>query len=66
MNIELEEIGVVALIGIVLVPGVLWIAKGRSSMSMFGRMAVVGGLIAAAVAIEASMDKSVNEVAGME
>ena len=66
MNIELEEFGVVALIGVLLVPGVLWIAKGRSTASIFGRMAAVGGLIAAAVAIEASIDKSVNEVAGIE
>ena len=62
-GIELEEMGMVALIGVLLVPGVIWIAKGKSSAGMFGRMAVVGGLIAAAVTAEAAMDKSVDELA---
>jgi hypothetical protein len=60
--IELEEMGMVALIGVLLVPGLIWIAKGKSTASMIGRTAVVGGLIAAAVTIEAAMDKSVEEL----
>ncbi len=62
-GIELEELGMVALIGVLLVPGVLWIAKGKSSASMFARMAAVGGLIAAAVTLEATLDRTADAVA---
>ncbi len=62
-GLELEEMGMVGLIAVLLVPGVVWIANGKSSASMFGRMAVVGGLIAAAVTVEAAMDHSAEELA---
>ena len=62
-GIELEEMGLVALIGVLLVPGVVWIAKGRSTSSMIGRIALVGALITAAVAMEAAMDQSADEFA---
>ena len=61
-GIEVEELGMVALIGLLLIPGLLWISKARSTASMIGRTALVGGLIAAAVTIEASMDTSAGAV----
>ncbi len=61
-GMEMEEMGMVALIGVLLLPGVIWIAKGKTMPSMLGRMAVVGGVIAAAVTLEASMDKTVDEI----
>jgi hypothetical protein len=62
--VEFEEMGMVALIGVLLVLGLIWIAKSKSAASMIGRTAVVGGLIAAAVTIEAAMDESVDGLAG--
>lgn len=61
-GIEMEVIGMVALIGLLLVPGVVWIAKGKSPASMIGRTALVGALIAAAVTLEASMDQSADSI----
>ena len=62
LAIEVEELGMVALIGVLLVPGAIWIAKGKSTASMVWRTALLGGLIAAAVTIEAAMDQSVAEL----
>ena len=58
----MEEIGMVALIGLLLLPGVMWIAKGKTTASKIGRTTLVGCLVAAAVRVEASMDQSANEI----
>ena len=62
LEIEVEELGVVALIGILLVPGLIWIAKASSTASIVRRTALVGGIIAAAVTIESAMDQSVDNL----
>lgn len=61
IGMELEEIGMVALIGIVLVPGVMWVAKARGVGRTLLRGAVVASLVFGAVALEASLDKRVEE-----
>ncbi len=62
-GIELEEMGMVALIGVLLVPGMMWIANGKSTGGVARRTAVVAGLVAAALALEATLDRSANAVA---
>ena len=61
-GIELEEGALVALFGVLLLPGVLWVASAKSGKSMAVRSSVVVGLIASALAIEAAMDRTANEV----
>lgn len=58
--IEFEEMGMVALMGVLLVPGLIWIAKGKSTASMVRRTVIVGGAIAGAVVLEAALDRSVD------
>lgn len=60
MNIEFEEIGMVALIALVLFPGVLWISKGKGTGNTVFRAAVVGSLLLGAVTVEASMDQTAD------
>ena len=59
---DAEEIGMVALIGLLLLPGVMWIAKGKTAASKIGRTALVGCLVAVAVKVEASMDDAAKEI----
>jgi hypothetical protein len=64
MNLsEMEGLGMVALIGALLVPGAIWIAKGKSTASMVGRTVLIGGLIAAAVTMELAIDETTEELA---
>lgn len=62
LAVELEEGGLVALIAVLLLPGVMWIAKAKDAKSTAIRSAVVVGLIAGALAIEATMDRTANDV----
>ena len=62
LGTELEEGGLVALIGMLLLPGVLWIAKAKDAKSTAIRSALVVGLIAGALAIEAAMDHTADSV----
>ncbi len=62
MGIELEEGGLVALIGLLLLPGVLWIGSGKTAKSMAVRTSVVVGLVAGALAIEAAMERTAGEI----
>jgi hypothetical protein len=59
-GIELEEVGTVAMIGLLLVPGVLWIAKSKTGANAAVRAAFVGAVIAGAVAIEFAMENTAN------
>lgn len=61
MNIEFEELGMVALIGLVLFPGVIWISKGKGKRSTIFRAAAVGALLLGAVKVEAAMDETAEE-----
>ena len=62
LGIELQEGGLVALIGLLLLPGVMWISKAKTGKSMAVRSSVVVGLIAGALAIEASMERTAGEI----
>ncbi len=62
MEIEIEELGMVALIAVVLFPGVLWISRGKGTRSTIFRAATVGALLLGAVTVEASMDQSADEL----
>ena len=63
LGIEVEELGMVALIGLALVPGTIWTAKAPNGVRMALRAALVGGLIVGAIALESKLDKGANEVA---
>ena len=60
LGIEVEEMGTVALIGLLLVPGLLWMARGKTGPSMALRAVFVGTVIAGAVTIEFAMDGTAN------
>lgn len=59
---EFEELGMVALIAMVLFPGVLWITRGKGTRSTIFRAATVGALLLGAVTVEASMDQAVDDL----
>ncbi len=62
MDLEIEEIGMIALVALVLLPGVLWIAKGKGTRSTIFRVATVGALLLGAVTIESSTDQAAEEL----
>jgi hypothetical protein len=62
MEIEVEELGRVALISVLLVPGILWIANGNGAAARVRRSMVLGGLIAAASGLEAILDSRANDI----
>jgi len=62
-GIQIEELGSIALAGLILTPGMFWIGNAKSTGSRLGRLAIVAGVIGAALAFEASLDRSVNAVA---
>jgi hypothetical protein len=63
LGIELEEMGVVALVGLVLIPGFLWISRAKSGAGTLVRGAMVAGLLAGALLVERTMDRTANAVA---
>ncbi len=62
LGIELEEGGLVALIGLLLLPGVLWISKAKDGKSMAVRGAVVAGVVGSALAIEFAMERTASAI----
>lgn len=62
INVEFEKLGMVAMIAALLIPGMMWVAKGKSTPAMLGRAVLLGGLIVTAVRVEGSMDDSVAEL----
>ncbi len=63
LGIELEEMGVVALVAVVLLPGFLWISKAKSGTGTLWRGATVAGLLAGALLVERNMYSTANTVA---
>ncbi len=62
MDLEIEELGMIALVALVLLPGVLWISKGKGTRSTIFRAAAVGALLLGAVTVESSMDQAAEEL----
>ena len=60
---EFEKLGMVAMIAALLIPGMMWVSKGKSAAAMLGRAALVSGLILGAARVETEMDESVAELA---
>lgn len=60
---KLEQIGMVALIGLLVFPGVIWVSKAKTGGSMVLRAAIAGSLLVGAVILEASMDETAESVA---
>ncbi len=63
INVEFEKLGMVAMIAALLIPGMVWVMKAKSTPAMLGRATLVSGLILGAVRIEAGMDASAAELA---
>ena len=63
INVEFEKLGMVAMIAALLIPGMVWVMKAKSTPTMLGRATLVSGLILGAVRIEAGMDASAAELA---
>ncbi len=62
VGIEMEEMGAVALFGIILTPGMFWIGSAKGTASRVRRIAVVAGLIGAALALENVLDRTADSV----
>jgi hypothetical protein len=62
--IEAEELGVVVLIGVLVVPGLAWIVRAKTGGAALRRLLLVTGVVAGALAVEAVMDRNVNAVTG--
>ena len=62
IGIEAEELGVVALIGVLVVPGLAWVVGAKTSGGALRRLLLVGGVVVGALAIEAALDRSANSV----
>ncbi len=63
INVEFEKLGMVAMIAALLIPGIVWVMKAKSTPAMLGRATLVSGLILGAVRVEAGMDASAAELA---
>ena len=59
---EFEKFGMVAMIAALLIPGMVWVMKAKSTPAMLGRAALVSGLILGAVRVEAVLDESAAEI----
>ena len=62
IHVEFEKLGMVAMIAALLIPGMLWVTRGKSTPAMLGRAALVSGFILGAVRVEAEMDESAAEL----
>ena len=58
LGTEVQELGVVGLIGLLLLPGALWIARGGNGVAKTRRTAVVAAIVVGALALEAALDRS--------
>lgn len=65
-GMEVEELGMVALIGVILTPGVMWLAMGKTATSKIVRALVVGSVVAAAVAMERALDTTAESTGLIE
>ena len=63
LNAEFEKLGMVAMIAALLIPGMVWVMKAKSTPGMLGRATLLSGFILAAVKVEGSIDQSVEELA---
>ena len=63
-GMDTKDLGMVALIGVLLTPGVMWLATGKTATSKIVRTLVVGSVVAAAVALERTLDRTA-ESAGL-
>ena len=61
-KVEFEEMGMVALIGLALIPGMIWTSKAKTGLRMALRGSLVAGIIVGAVALEASLDKGAESI----
>jgi hypothetical protein len=62
IGVEMEGLGAVALFGVILIPGMHWIGNAKNTGARLGRFAIVAGLIGAALALEITLDRSVESV----
>ena len=62
LRTELEEIGLVGMIGVFVVPGLMWVVEAKTGGAALRRLLVVSGAVAAALALEAVLDHSANSV----
>ncbi len=62
INAEFEKLGMVAMIAALLIPGMVWVMKAKSTPAMLGRATLLSGVILATVKVEGSMDQSAAEL----
>ena len=63
LGTEFEKLGMVAMVAALLIPGMIWVSKAKSTWAMLGRTALVCGLTVGAVRVEAGLDRSAAELA---
>jgi hypothetical protein len=62
-SFNVEELGMVALATVVLVPGLVWAASARGTGGKLWRGGVVAGLLAGLMAVEITLDQTAEAVA---
>ncbi len=61
--VDLEDLGMVALATVVLVPGLMWAAGAKTTSGKILRGGVVAGLLAGLMAVEITLDTTAEAVA---
>jgi len=62
-SLEIEELGMVALATVVLLPGMMWAAGARTTGGKIVRGGLVAGLVAGLMAVEITLDQTAETVA---
>lgn len=61
--IEAEELGQLALFGLLLIPAGIWVSRSKTGASMAFRAVLVGAALVGVAVLEGTMDTSANDVA---
>ncbi len=62
IKIEIEELGLVGMIGVFVVPGLTWVVRAPSRNAALRRLLILGGVVAGALTLEAVLDRSANSL----
>jgi len=61
--VDVEDLGMVALATVVLIPGLMWAAGAKSTGGKILRGGVVAGLLAGLMAVEITLDSAAESIA---
>ena len=61
--IEAEELGQLALFGLLLIPASIWVSRSKTGAKMALRATLVGAALVGVAVLEGTLDKSANATA---